>query len=215
MFTGLIEETGYVKSLVKNTNGATLVINCKQILEDIKIGDSICVNGVCETVTNISADGFEVKISDETLNISTLRNLKKDEPLNLERALTLNSRLGGHIVSGHVDCKGKLINIEKLSDFYNLTFEIPENNSKYIVYKGSIAINGISLTIAKITGNIFNVAIIPHTYQNTNLKDTKIGDFVNIETDILGKYVEKMLSANDNKKEDAISIDFLKENGFV
>jgi len=215
MFTGLIEETGYVKSLVKNTNGATLVINCKQILEDIKIGDSICVNGVCETVTNISADGFEVKISDETLNISTLRNLKKDEPLNLERALTLNSRLGGHIVSGHVDCKGKLINIEKLSDFYNLTFEIPENNSKYIVYKGSIAINGISLTIAKITGNIFKVAIIPHTYQNTNLKDTKIGDFVNIETDILGKYVEKMLSANDNKKEDAISIDFLKENGFM
>ncbi len=215
MFTGLIEETGYVKSLVKNTNGATLVITCKLILGDIKIGDSICVNGVCETVTNIFSDGFEVRISDETLGVTNLGNLKNGDILNLERALTLNSRLGGHIVSGHIDCVGKLTNIEKLSDFYNLTFEIPENYSKYIVYKGSVAISGISLTIAKTTDNIFKVAIIPHTYQNTNLKNTKIGDFVNIETDILGKYVEKMLSANDNKEENTISIDFLKENGFV
>lgn len=215
MFTGLIEETGYVKSLVKNTNGATLVITCKLILGDIKIGDSICVNGVCETVTNIFSDGFEVRISDETLGVTHLGNLKNGDILNLERALTLNSRLGGHIVSGHIDCVGKLTNIEKLSDFYNLTFEIPENYSKYIVYKGSVAISGISLTIAKTTDNIFKVAIIPHTYQNTNLKNTKIGDFVNIETDILGKYVEKMLSANDNKEENTISIDFLKENGFV
>lgn len=215
MFTGLIEETGYVKSIVKNTNGATLVITCKLILGDIKIGDSICVNGVCETVTNIFSDGFEVRISDETLSITTLGNLKNGDILNLERALALNSRLGGHIVSGHVDCIGKLTSIEKLSDFYNLTFEIPENKSKYIVYKGSVTINGISLTIADITDNIFKVAIIPHTYQNTTLKNLKIGDIVNIETDILGKYVEKMLSAKDNKKEDTISIDFLKENGFV
>ncbi len=139
---------------------------------------------------------------------------KQNTCVNLERALTPTSRLGGHIVSGHVDCKGKIIEKEQLNDFYNLTFEIPVEQQKYIIHKGSITVNGISLTIAKINNNIFKVAVIPHTFENTNLKTLKIGDFVNIETDILGKYVEKFLSANDNK-ESRISMSFLQENGFV
>lgn len=215
MFTGLIEETGYVKSLTKGTNGASLVVGCSVVLEGTNVGDSISVNGVCETVTNIYADGFEVKVSDETLCVTTFADLKQNQKVNLERALTLDKRLGGHIVSGHVDCTGKLINIEKLSDFYNLTFEIPVQNSKYVAYKGSVAINGISLTISAVSENIFKVAIIPHTYTNTNLSDLNIGDSVNIETDILCKYVEKIITTSVNKEKETINMDFLKENGFV
>ena len=213
MFTGIIEETGKVKSLVFKSNGAEIVITCNTILEDVKIGDSIAINGVCQTVIQYSPTEFVAEISDETLKVTTLGNLKSGNTVNLERALTLSSRLGGHIVSGHVDCKGKFINIEKLSDFYNLQFEIPEEQEKYVVYKGSITINGVSLTIANIVDNIVSVAIIPHTYNNTSLKDLKLGQDVNIETDILGKYVEKFLSAKDNKK--GISMDFLQENGFI
>lgn len=213
MFTGIIEEIGIVKSLTPKTNGAEIIVACNKILEDVNIGDSIAINGVCQTVIRYSVSEFAAEISDETLNVTTLGSLKSGDTVNLERALTLSSRLGGHIVSGHVDCKGKFTNIEKLSDFYNLSFEIPEEQEKYVVYKGSITINGISLTVAEIECNIVKVAIIPHTFNNTNLKDLKIGEEVNIETDILGKYVEKFLSAKDNKK--GISMDFLQENGFV
>lgn len=213
MFTGIIEETGKVKSLTPKMNGAEIIVTCSKVLEDVKIGDSIAINGVCQTVVNSSLTEFSAEISDETLGVTTLGSLKSGDVVNLERALTLSSRLGGHIVSGHVDCKGKFINIDKLSEFYNLKFEIPEEQEKYVVYKGSITINGISLTVADIEQNVVKVAIIPHTFNNTNLKDLRIGQEVNIETDILGKYVEKILSAKDNKK--GISMDFLQENGFV
>ncbi len=214
MFTGIIEEIGKVKSFSKTSNGATLVVSCNTVLDGTNIGDSISINGVCETVTERTNDSFTARASDETLSVTTFLNLKKDDYVNLERALTPTSRLGGHIVSGHVDCKGKLIAKEQLTDFYNLTFELPETQQKYIVHKGSITVNGISLTIAKTYNNIFEVAVIPHTFENTNLKILKIGDLVNIETDILGKYVEKFLSANDNK-ESQLSMSFLQENGFV
>lgn len=214
MFTGIIEEIGKVKSFSKTSNGATIVVSCNTVLDGTNIGDSISINGVCDTVTERTNDSFTARVSDETLSVTTFLNLKKDDYVNLERALTPTSRLGGHIVSGHVDCKGKLIAKEQLTDFYNLTFELPENQQKYIVHKGSITVNGISLTIAKTYNNIFEVAVIPHTFENTNLKILKIGDFVNIETDILGKYVEKFLSANDNK-ESHLSMSFLQENGFV
>lgn len=214
MFTGIIEEIGKVKSFSKTSNGATIVVSCNTVLDGTNIGDSISINGVCETVTECTNDSFTARVSDETLSVTTFLNLKKDDYVNLERALTPTSRLGGHIVSGHVDCKGKLIAKEQLTDFYNLTFELPENQQKYIVHKGSITVNGISLTIAKTYNNIFEVAVIPHTFENTNLKILKIGDLVNIETDILGKYVEKFLSANDNK-ESQLSMSFLQENGFV
>ena len=213
MFTGIVEEIGIVKSLEFKANGAKIVIGCQKVVEDVKIGDSIAIDGVCQTVIAFNSSEFSAEISDETLKVTTLGDLKSGNTVNLERALTLNSRLGGHIVSGHVDCMGKFINIEKLSDFYNLQFEIPEEQEKYVVYKGSIAINGVSLTVANIVDNIVSVAIIPHTYNNTSLKDLKLGQDVNIETDILGKYVEKFLSAKDNKK--GISMNFLQENGFV
>ncbi len=214
MFTGIIEEIGKIKSFSKASNGATLIVSCNTVLNGTNIGDSIAINGVCETVTDMTNDSFAVRISDETLSVTTFAELKQNDFVNLERALTPTSRLGGHIVSGHVDCKGKIIEKEQLNDFYNLTFEIPVEQQKYIIHKGSITVNGISLTIAKINNNIFKVAVIPHTFENTNLKTLKIGDFVNIETDILGKYVEKFLSANDNK-ESRISMSFLQENGFV
>lgn len=213
MFTGIIEEIGEVKSFVKDSNGATIVIGCKEVLKDTKLGDSIAVNGCCQTVVDLGQDFFSARVSDETLDITTFSSLKSGDEVNLERALTLSSRLGGHIVSGHIDCVGKLVKKEQFTDFYNLDFEIPKSQEKYVVYKGSITINGISLTIAKIDENVFRVAVIPHTYNHTNLCHLKIGDSVNIETDILGKYIEKLLSAKDNSSR--ISLEFLQENGFV
>ena len=215
MFTGIIEELGKIKDFKLLSNGAKLTIECKNILSDIKIGDSICVNGVCQTVTEYNSTSFSVMLSNETLKITTVSCAKLGDYVNLERALTLTSRLGGHIVSGHIDCTGKLVNTEKQADFYNLQFEIPESQVKYVVYKGSVAINGISLTVADINKNIITVAIIPHTFENTVLKYLRDGDFVNIETDIMAKYVEKLIKLNDNSTENNLSIEFLKENGFV
>lgn len=214
MFTGIIEEIGKIKSFSKASNGATLVVSCHTVLNGTNIGDSIAINGVCETVIDMTNDSFTVRVSDETLSVTTFAELKQNDFVNLERALTPTSRLGGHIVSGHVDCKGKFLSKKQLTDFYNLKFEIPTGQEKYIVHKGSITINGISLTIARIEDNIIETAIIPHTFNNTTLKHLKTEDLVNIETDILGKYVEKFLSANDNK-ESRISMSFLQENGFV
>lgn len=213
MFTGIIEETGTVKSFSKDSNGGTITIECKTVLEDTKLGDSIAINGVCQTVTNLLSNCFSARVSDETLSVTAFEYLKPGDKVNLERALTLSSRLGGHIVSGHVDCKGKFLSKEQLTDFYNLEFEVPREQEKYIVHKGSITINGVSLTIAQIDSNIIKTAIIPHTFNNTNFNELKIGDYVNIETDILGKYVEKFLSAEDNSS--SLSMKFLQENGFV
>lgn len=213
MFTGIVEEIGIIKGFTKKNNGADIVVECQKVLKDTAIGDSIAINGCCQTVVALGEDCFTANISDETLRISTLGNFKLGDKVNLERALTPISRMGGHIVQGHVDCTGKFLRFEKLTDFYNLTFEIPDYESKYLVYKGSIAVNGVSLTIAKLNKNIFQVAVIPHTFENTTLHELKIGDNVNIETDILGKYVEKFMSVNDNKSK--LNEDFLKENGFI
>ncbi len=215
MFTGIVEELGKIKSFKLISNGAKLTVECKDILSDTKIGDSICVNGVCQTITEFDSSSFTVMLSMETLNVTNFSDSKQGCFVNLERALTLNSRLGGHIVSGHIDCIGFLVSLEKLSEFYNLKFEIPQEYSKYVVNKGSITVDGISLTVAEIHENTFTVAIIPHTYENTVFKYLKTGDSVNIETDILAKYVEKLLGFSDNKTKDTISMEFLKDNGFV
>ncbi len=209
MFTGIVEETGTIIAIGANS----ITIECQKILEDVKLGDSIMVNGVCQTVIDFGENFFRANLSQETLNITTFSDSKQGDIVNLERALTLNTRLGGHLVSGHTDCKGQLISVQKNNQFYDMTFEIPAEFAKYIAYKGSITVNGISLTIAEINNNTVKVAVIPHTFENTNLKTLKNGDFVNIETDILAKYVEKMLSANDNKSK--INMKFLAENGFV
>ena len=217
MFTGIVEETGFIKSF----DGKKLVIECKNILDGTKIGDSVAIDGCCQTVTAMSSNTFSADVSSETLRIT--KGFKTGECVNLERALlpqeliendsatgkdgyvrsTRPTRMGGHIVQGHVDGTGKYLG--------DMTFEVPKELDKYIVYKGSITVNGVSLTVSKNQNNTFSVAIIPHTLENTNLKYLKIGDLVNIETDILGRYVEKFLSRQNNN----ITEDFLKENGFM
>ena len=211
MFTGIIEEIGIVKQFSKRSNQAAITVECKKVLENTKIGDSIAINGVCQTVIELSSNSFSAEISAETLNVTNFTSLKTGEKVNLERALTLQSRLGGHIVSGHIDGTAKLKTIQKDIDFYNLTFELDKNLMKYVVKKGSITINGISLTIADTLSNGFKTAIIPHTFENTALNCLNYNDFVNIETDILAKYVENFLSTNNNS---VIDEDFLKGNGF-
>lgn len=215
MFTGIVEEIGVIKEFSKSGNSALIVVECKKVLEDTKIGDSIAIDGVCQTVTSLTSSSFSAQVSSETINVTTFSNFKVGMKINLERALTLNGRLGGHIVSGHVDGLGKVKKIEKLSEFYNITFEIEKNLTKYIAKKGSITVNGVSLTIADIASNEFNIAIIPHTFENTSLKNLQKGDFVNIEVDILAKYIEKILSTDNNTSRNReIDDNFLKENGF-
>ncbi len=217
MFTGLIEEVGIIKSINSSSSGSVLTISCKKILEDVSLGDSICVNGVCQSVIEYGDDYFKTELSNETINVTTFLNIKPMNKVNLERALTLNKRLDGHIVSGHVDCKAKFVELKDDGFSKILTFEIDKNFEKYIVYKGSIALNGISLTLSNVNKNLFSVAVIPITIQNTSLTDLKIGDMVNVETDIIGKYVEKFLLLNNNTTNITSKIDekLLKENGFI
>lgn len=197
MFTGIVEETGFIKSF----DGKKLVIECKNVLDGTKIGDSIAIDGCCQTVTSMASNTFQADVSAETLRIT--KGFKTGERVNLERALTPQTRMGGHIVQGHVDGTAKYLG--------DMTFEVSRDLDKYIVYKGSITVNGVSLTVSRNQNNTFAVAIIPHTLENTNLKYLKTGDLVNIETDILGRYVEKFLSRQNNN----ITEDFLKENGFM
>lgn len=197
MFTGIVEETGFIKSF----DGHKLIVECSKVLENTQIGDSIAIDGCCQTVVEMSLNTFSADVSAETLKIT--KGFKTGECVNLERALLPQTRMGGHIVQGHIDGTGKYLG--------DMTFEVPKELDKYIVYKGSITVNGVSLTVSKNQNNTFSVAIIPHTLENTNLKYLKIGDLVNIETDILGRYVEKFLSTKNNN----ITEDFLKENGFM
>ena len=212
MFTGIVEEIGIIQGFTKKFNGADIIVKCSTVLENTQLGDSIAINGCCQTVVAIDSNSFTTNISEETLRVTTLASLQHGNPVNLERALTPSSRMGGHILQGHIDGIAKFIKSEKLSDFYNLFFEIPHELDKYVVYKGSIAINGVSLTVAEINNNIVKVAIIPHTFENTTLKNLKPNNSVNIETDILGRYIEKFLSTNNSSR---LNEAFLKENGFV
>lgn len=212
MFTGITEEIGEIKKIESHSKGAVIEIECSKILSDTKVGNSILVNGVCTTVVELNFNTFKADISEETLAITTFLNLKPGDKINLERAITLNCRLGGHIVSGHVDCNAKILSVIKSDEFYNFKFKIQEGFEKYIVKKGSITINGVSLTISNVEKRIFDCAIIPHTFENTVLKYSKPNEIVNIETDILAKYIEKFLLTDETKK--YISEDFLRENGF-
>lgn len=212
MFTGIIEEIGKVVAFKKSSHGADLVISAKTVLEDIELGESIAVNGVCETVVKFDNTTFEVNISDETLRVSNLSDLKQGDFVNLERALKLSDRLSGHVVLGHVDLTTRFVIKEKLGEFYNMEFAVMPEFRKYIVKKGSITINGISLTIADINPESFVVAVIPHTFENTNLKELKNNDIVNIETDILAKYIENFVVGKEKKE---ITMNFLEENGFL
>lgn len=213
MFTGLIEEQGKIKAIDFSSDGIRLTIECKNILSDIKNGASICTNGVCLTVTDFGKDFITLDVSNETVRVSTFKNIKINDLVNLERALTLNKRLDGHIVSGHVDCIATLINKKEDGFSKEFFFKVEKNFSKYIIYKGSIAINGVSLTIASIKEDIFSVELIPTTLKEVNLSKLNVGDKVNLETDLFAKYVEKIFSSKDNTSK--INYNFLAENGFV
>lgn len=208
MFTGIIEEIGKVLSITEKK----AVIECKMVLENTKIGDSIAVNGTCLTVTEIGNFSFSADVSPETFMVTALHELKSGSFVNLERAMPADGRFGGHIVSGHVDGIGKVGNVTPNNGFFDLSIELNPKDARYVVKKGSIAVNGVSLTVADISGNAIKIAVIPHTFRNTALRNLQTGNYVNIEVDILAKYVEKFLSTSDNKSR--IDIDFLKRNGF-
>jgi len=207
MFTGIIEETGTVKNIIHGTF-TKIVIKCNKVLEGTKIGDSIAVNGVCLTVTNMSNESFVADVMPETMRASNLKDLQIGNIVNLERALQVGRRMGGHIVTGHIDCVGKIIDKRQEKNAFIFKIAINKEFTKYIVRKGSIAVDGISLTVVEDGDDYFTVSIIPHTMLKTTLGYKRVGDSVNIEVDILSKYVEKLIAQKDIK-------DLLKENGFI
>ena len=207
MFTGIVEEVGRVSNVSKKNLALTITIKCSKVLEDTVIGDSIAVNGVCLTVINLGSGFFEADISYETLDKSSLKHIKSGIIVNLERALTFSSRLGGHIVQGHVDAVGRITGISKYGESYRVSINYPQELDKYIVSKCSIAIDGISLTVAKVKNNSFETAVIPHTYEKTTLSKLSTGSLVNLETDILARYVEKMFhtSSKDDRLKNMVA----------
>lgn len=215
MFTGIIEEIGTIQNIERGSQSAVLHIQCKKVLPGTKIGDSIAVNGVCLTVTTMSEDGYTADVMAETLERSALGSLKRGSRVNLERAMAADGRFGGHIVAGHVDGVGTIKSIRH--DETAVWYEIAASPEvlRYIVEKGSITIDGISLTVARVNDSAFQVSIIPHTRENTILADKGVGDVVNLETDIIGKYVEKLLQPQQPAaKESKLTMEFLVENGF-
>lgn len=215
MFTGIIEELGKVLSVVKGQKSAVLSIQALKIFEDLKLGDSVAVNGVCLTVSGFSRNAFLADVMSETLSRSSLAELKAGSPVNLERAMPANGRFGGHIVSGHIDGTGVISNIRKDDNAIWFTIAAPEKIMRYIVEKGSIAIDGISLTVSAAESGSFSVSIIPHTAGSTVLTAKKEGDTVNLENDAVGKYIEKFLAPAALGKESGITSEFLAKAGFL
>ncbi|MEE3392686.1 MAG: riboflavin synthase [Lachnospiraceae bacterium] len=208
MFTGIIEETGTIKSMKRNGANTDLVINAKKVLEGTKIGDSIAVNGVCLTVTGISSSAFQAFAMGETMRRTAFSKFRAGSRVNLERALLPTERMGGHIVSGHIDGTGEIMEKKPEGEAVWIRIKAPQNIMKYVVEKGSIAIDGISLTVAGVTGGDFSVSIIPHTGIATTLTTKEKGDPVNLENDIIGKYVERLVNFKaDRGLADAIQKD--------
>lgn len=214
MFTGIIEEVGTVSRVQHSGNASFIEIQAKKVLEDVHLGDSIAVNGVCLTVTHFGGGVFRADIMNETLNRSSLGSLTSGSPVNLERAMAANGRFGGHIVSGHIDGTGIITDIKNDGIAVWYTVSAAPELLRYIVEKGSIAIDGISLTVAKVTDTSFSVSIIPHTAAQTILSTKKTGDTVNLENDIIAKYAEKLMKPAETPKTGGITMDFLAKNGF-
>ncbi len=223
MFTGIIEETGTIAGIKKGAQSSVLTIKGNVIFSDLKLGDSVAVNGVCLTASSISGDTFTADVMHETLSRSGLGSLRQGSRVNLERAMAADGRFGGHIVSGHIDGTGKISDIKKDDNAVWYTVNAGADLMKYIVEKGSITIDGISLTVAEVGTGYFKVSIIPHTASVTTLGERKIGDSVNLENDIIGKYVEKLLYSGGNANDaqsgaesgsGKISLEFLRQNGF-
>ncbi len=215
MFTGIIEEVGKVKFLSKTQNGMQFEIACSKVIENSSIGDSIAVNGVCITAKIINTHSFVGDVMNESLEASSLKNLKLGQRVNLERALTLSKPMGGHFVLGHVDTTGEVlkINHEGFSKGVNISY--PREYRKNLIDKGSISVDGVSLTIHKLNESYLQIKLIPHSVSETNLADIKEGDLVNLEFDFLGKYALNMLMGSREEKSSNISKSFLAENGFL
>lgn len=215
MFTGIIEEIGKVIRVQRTAGSSFIEIQAEKVLTDAHIGDSIAVNGVCLTVTDMTNDTFRADVMNETLSRSSLGSLVSGSMVNLERAMAANGRFGGHIVSGHIDGTGIITDVKNdgIAVWYTISAE--DSLLRYIVEKGSIAIDGISLTVAKVTNSTFSVSIIPHTASETTLSMKKTGDIVNLENDIIGKYVERLMKSSESyTRSSNITMEFLAKNGF-
>ena len=216
MFTGIVEETGTVKEVVSAASKGEIALSAKTVLEGTKVGDSICVNGVCLTVIRLDPSGFCADVMPETLRRSNLGSLKRGSKVNLERAMAADGRFGGHIVSGHIDGTGTIIEYRKENNATWVRIAASGEILNLIVEKGSVAVDGISLTVASVSDTDFQVSVIPHTGSETTLLSKKTGDIVNLENDIIGKYVQKLLRTDESPKqsEAGITLEFLAENGF-
>lgn len=212
MFTGIVEEIGKVKQIQNGTNACILTVSANKILEDVRIGDSIAVNGTCLTVCRADGNSFSADVMPETMRRTNLGMLRAGSPVNLERAMAANGRFGGHIVSGHIDGTGSIVSMKREQNAVWVTISADSSVLRYIVEKGSVAIDGISLTVAKVTDRSFAVSVIPHTAQETTLLSKATGDYVNLECDIIAKYTEKLLKP---EKHNGISEDFLAKHGFL
>jgi len=214
MFTGIIEEVGTVESVAKGAKSSRVRIKAKEVLKGTKIGDSICTSGVCLTVASLQNESFEADIMAETMRRSKLSGLNPGSRVNLERAMELGGRLGGHLVSGHIDGTGTIRSMTKEDNAVWVRISADASLLRYIVEKGSITIDGISLTVAEVDQDSFKVSVIPHTGSETTLLNQKTGDPVNLECDVIGKYVEKLIAPANRNSVEGVNENFLKENGF-
>jgi riboflavin synthase len=212
MFTGIIEEMGTVRALRRSAGSARLVLSAAKVLQGTAIGDSICVNGVCLTVVEMGSAGFSADVAVETLRVTNLGELTVGAKVNLERALQLSARIGGHLVSGHVDAVGRIREKREEGNGWRMVFTAPENVLRYVIRKGSVAIDGVSLTVADVDPGGFSIAMIPHTAKLTTLGFKSAGDSVNLEADIVGKYIERLLIRRDDG---GVDLDLLKKSGFA
>lgn len=218
MFTGLIEEIGTVEVIETNKKSSRITVKAKKVMDGAKVGDSISTNGVCLTISKLYSSSFTADVMAETMSRSNLSNLKTCKTVNLERAVKVGERLGGHIVSGHIDGTGIITKYEKDDNAFWITIGTDEKILKYVVEKGSVALDGVSLTVAYVDHNCFKVSIIPHTSQETTLLKKSLGYKINIECDVIGKYVEKLLGFGkqpEEKKQNSIDSEFLTNNGFI
>lgn len=214
MFTGIIEEIGSIKNIIRGSGFSRLIIGADKIFSDLKLGDSVAVNGICLTADSLTADTFAADVMPETLQHSSLGRLLPGDRVNLERAMPINGRFGGHIVSGHIDGTGTVAKIASDRNAVRISVRAPSGILKYIIKKGSITIDGISLTVTDVDESTFGVSIIPHTGGGTTLLERGVGDTVNLENDVLAKYVERLMTATEEPPESSISIEFLQQHGF-
>lgn len=214
MFTGLIEEKGILRKIIKEDLSASLVIEAHKVLEGLKTGESMAVNGVCLTVTSFTAKSFTADVMTETLKKTNLGSLTPGVPVNLERALQVGGRLGGHFVTGHIDATGKILKLKQLGIAVEMWVQIPPGLEQYLIPQGSITLDGVSLTIAELQESAFMVSLIPHTRQETTLGTKRVGDTLNIEADLLGKYISFLAGRMNQDEEKGISPEFLAEHGF-